>query len=62
MATGSFIETLLQLDGSSARFSEQLSGVLARSESDEIIYKVRATDQMQVVEVLDKVLPFRYPW
>ena len=62
MATGSFIKTLLQLDGSSTRFSEQLSGVLARSESDEIIYKVRATDQMRVVEVLDKVLPFRYPW
>ena len=58
MATDGFIDKLLRLDGS-PHFPEQLSEILARSDFDESTQSLRANDLVQVVEILDKVLPFQ---
>ena len=59
MAIDTFIEMFLRLDGSLPHFPEQLSGILTRSDFDESIQRLRASDLVQVVEILDKVLPFQ---
>ena len=58
MATDSCTESLLQLDGSSPHFPEQLSGVLARSDFDGSLQRLGADDLAPVIETLDKVLSF----
>ena len=50
------IETLLQLDGSSPHFPDQLSDILARREFGNSIQSLETNDLMQIIEYLDKVL------
>ena len=58
MATNSRVQSILQLDGSSPHFPEQLSGVLAKSDFDESLQRLGADDLALVIETLDKVLSF----
>jgi hypothetical protein len=60
MATNDYINTLLQLDTSSLQFPEQLDGVLGGEDFGRSIEGLEPEDSRRVVELLDKVLCFRY--